>query len=138
MWSRVTSYLLERIPLANQEAPNGPLVFPLDDEDWILELTSDGKLLCQSGYALDDMKSLLSDGTAEDLGSDELAKQAKFYLQQTVSKHRPFLQREAFQERMEMNEEYVAMFFEREVDFQDLSKLENLINLYRQRFRPST
>ena len=74
----------------------GSLSFDVDDEDWLLEVTPQGLLVCQSGYDLDDMKSVLSDGTAEDLGSDELAKQAKFYLQQTVSKHRARLIRDGF------------------------------------------
>ncbi|MYA28897.1 MAG: hypothetical protein F4Z24_06275 [Nitrospira sp. SB0666_bin_27] len=80
------------------------------------------------------MQSLLSDGTAEDLGSDELAKQAKFYIQQVVSKYRERLVEDGFSERVEMNDEYVAVFFERPVDFNNLSELEQLITRYRRQF----
>ena len=81
------------------------------------------------------MQSLLSDGTAEDLGSDELAKQTKFYIQQLVAKHRDRLKQDGFTERMEMNDDYVAVFFERRVDLKNLSKLDHLIAQYQQQFR---
>ena len=93
-----------------------------------------GLFVCQAGYALEDMQSLLSDGTAEDLGSDELAKQAKFYIQQVVSKYRERLVEDGFSERVEMNDEYVAVFFERPVDFNNLPELEQLITRYRRQF----
>ena len=103
----------------------------------LLEITPEGKLICQAGYMLEDMESILSDGTAEDLGSDELAKQAKFYLQQTVSKHRKRLQTEGFSERTEMNDEYVAMMFERLVDLGNLPSLKTSIQRYRSQFSNS-
>ena len=83
---------------------------------------------------LEDMQSILSDGTAEDLGSDELAKQAKFYLQQTVSKYRRRLTTYGFTERTEMNDEYVAIMYERSVDFTDLPALAKMIQDYRSHF----
>ena len=70
-------------------------------------------------------------------GSDELAKQAKFYLQQTVSKHRKRLTNEGFTERTEMNDEYVAMMFERSVDFTDLPTVAKSITQYRSQFSAS-
>lgn len=110
------------------------MTLELDDEDWQLEITPAGLFVCQAGYALEDMQSLLSDGTAEDLGSDELAKQAKFYIQQVVSKYRDRLVEDGFSERVEMNDEFVAVFFERPVDFDNLSELEQLITRYRRQF----
>ena len=46
------------------------------------------QLFCQYGVAIEDVMSLLSDGTPEDLGTDEIAKQAKYFIQPAVSKFR--------------------------------------------------
>ncbi len=134
-WQSVESHLKKTVPGFVQYETGGALTLELDDEDWQLEVTPQGQLICQAGYALEDMQSLLSDGTAEDLGSDELAKQTKFYIQQLVAKHRDRLKQDGFTERMEMNDDYVAVFFERRVDLKNLSKLDHLIAQYQQQFR---
>ena len=133
-WQHVQDRLKQIDSSFMQYEPGGALTLELDDEDWQLEITPAGLLVCQAGYALEDMQSLLSDGTAEDLGSDELAKQAKFYIQQVVAKYRDRLISDGFSERVEMNDEYVAVFFERPVDFDNLLELEHLIARYRQQF----
>ena len=61
----------------------------LGSDGWLLELTPDGRLLCQMGMEIEDIMSLMSEGTPEDLGTDEVAKQAKYYLQPAVAKFRP-------------------------------------------------
>ncbi|GJL53904.1 MAG: hypothetical protein NPIRA02_10360 [Nitrospirales bacterium] len=134
-WTQVRSYLLEHVPGWSPTQPEEPLTLQLDDDDWLLEVTPDGVLSVQAGYLLEDMQSILSDGTAEDLGSDELAKQAKFYLQQMVSKHRKRLTSEGFTERTEMNDEFVAMMFERPLDFTDLPAITASIQLHRSKFQ---
>ena len=102
-WHEARSSLLTDIPGWFESQETEPLTLSLPDEDWLLEITPDGRLVCVAGYDLDDMKSMLSEGTPEDLGSDELAKQVKFFLQQTTSKYRRKLLAEGFTERMEMN-----------------------------------
>ena len=129
-WEQAREFLKKSFPNCQQSDPSGPLTFDLKNEEWNLEISSNGILVCQSGYDLEDMKSILSDGTAEDLGSDELAKQAKFYLQQTVSKYRNRLKQDGLTERTEMTDEYVAVMFEREIDFEQLDELEQLIRRY--------
>ena len=136
-WDHARNFLIEKFSTSSQVTSVGSVSFDVDDEDWLLEVTPQGLLVCQSGYDLDDMKSVLSDGTAEDLGSDELAKQAKFYLQQTVSKYRARLIQDGFTERIEMNDEYVAMMFERSVNLDHLENLEQVIRRYQARFSSS-
>ena len=127
LWPQARTYLVDKIPgWLDINSPDS-LTLALPNEDWLLEITADGKLVCMAGYDMEDMKSMLSDGTPEDLGSDELAKQAKFYLQQTVSKHRPKLMSQGFTERIEMNESYVAAHYERPVDFAKLADLHDQI-----------
>ena len=137
-WESARSCLLQIKPAFSQDDPSGALTLQLDDEEWLLEVTPTGQLICQAGYMLDDMKSLLSDGTAEDLGSDELAKQAKFYLQQSTSKYRNQLKADGFKERVEMNDEYVAVFFEQMIDLEALDTLEKTIQHYCSLFQPKS
>lgn len=133
-WDQAQNHLKKTYPGFVQYEAGGALTLELDDEDWQLEVTPQGLLICQAGYALEDMQSLLSDGTAEDLGSDELAKQAKFYIQQVVEKYRDRLKQDGFAERTEMNDDYVAVFFERSVNLENLTELDQLISRYRQQF----
>ncbi|MEE8125901.1 MAG: hypothetical protein V3T42_08820 [Nitrospirales bacterium] len=127
-WDLARTYLVAEFSGWLDASPTtDALTLPLADEDWLLEVTQDGHLVCVAGYDLDDMKSLLSEGTPEDLGTDELAKQAKFYLQQTIAKHRHKLLAEGFTERIEMNDSYVAAHFERAIDLEALSKLRTQI-----------
>jgi hypothetical protein len=137
LWPQARTYLVNEIHGWLDSHSTEALTLPLPDEDWLLEITPDGKLVCMAGYDLEDMKSMLSDGTPEDLGTDELAKQAKFYLQQTVSKHRPTLIRQGFTERIEMNDSYVAAHYERPVDFEKLSDLHLQIKTCLTWFSPS-
>jgi hypothetical protein len=137
LWDQAQAYLKKTYPKFVQYEASGALTLELDDEDWQLEITPQGMLICQAGYSLEDMESLLSDGTPEDLGSDELAKQAKFYIQQVVSKYRNRLKQDGFTERTEMTDEYVAILFERHVDLDNLPSLDELINRYQKQFMAS-
>ncbi|MDR4482479.1 MAG: hypothetical protein R3B95_04410 [Nitrospirales bacterium] len=128
LWPEAKNSLVKEIQGWMDIHSTDALTLPLPDEDWLLEITADGKLVCMAGYDMEDMKSMLSDGTPEDLGTDELAKQAKFYLQQTVSKYRSKLMHLGFTERIEMNESHVAAYYERPVDFRHLVDLHQQIN----------
>ena len=137
-WPATRSSLLADIPGWFDSHETEPLTLSLPDEDWLLEITPDGRLVCVAGYDLDDMKSMLSDGTAEDLGSDELAKQVKFFLQQTTSKYRRRLMAEGFTERMEMNDDFVAAHFEQDVDLREVLEIRQKIHTCQSWFRPSS
>jgi len=126
-WSEARTTLAKAFPQLYELEPNGPLALDLGTDGWLLEIKPDGKLLCQYGVAMDDVMSLMSEGTPEDLGTDEVAKQAKYFIQPAVSKFRPLLLQSGFSEQTEMTEEYVAVTFEREVDFGNLSKVQDLM-----------
>lgn len=126
-WKDARTTLSKVFPQLYELEPDGPLALDLGPDGWLLEIKPEGKLLCQYGVAMDDVMSLMSEGTPEDLGTDEVAKQAKYFIQPAVSKFRPLLLQSGFSEQTEMNEEYVAVSFEREVDFGNLSKVQDLM-----------
>ena len=134
VWEDTLAFLVKTFPQSEVSDSSESLTIELPNEEWVLEIMSNGTLALQSGYDLEDMKSILSAGTAEDLGSDELAKQAKFYLQQTVSKYRNRLKQEGFEERVEMTDEYVAMMYERQINMSQLHELEKTVRRYQSFF----
>lgn len=127
LWTETRRTLTKAFPQLYELEPGGPLALDLGNDGWLLEIKPEGKLLCQFGVAIDDVMRLMSDGTPEDLGTDEVAKQAKFFIQPAVSKFRPLLLQSGFSEQSELNEEYVAATFERAIDFQNLPKVQDLM-----------
>lgn len=117
-WDQTRSRLLAAVPQFYELEPGGALALDLGDDGWLLEVRPDGQLLCQHGIAMDDVKSLMCDGTTEDLGTDEVAKQAKYFLGPAVSKMRPALLKAGFAEQTDMNDDYVAITFLKGLDFQ--------------------
>jgi hypothetical protein len=115
-WAALKASLAATYPQMIELEAGGPLAMDLGSDGWLLELTPEGQLLCQYGMAIDDVMTLLSDGTPEDLGTDEIAKQAKYYIQPAVSKYRAILLKSGFSEQSEITDEYVAARFERNVD----------------------
>ncbi len=126
-WAALRASLASTFPQLLELGAGGALSMDLGSDGWLLELMPDGRLLCQYGVAIDDVMTLLSDGTPEDLGTDEIAKQAKYFIQPAVSKYRALLLTSGFSEQTEMNEEYVAVRFERSVDVTNPMAVQDLM-----------
>lgn len=126
-WIQLRANLKRSFPQFYELEPDGPLVMDLGDDGWLLEVRSDGKVLCQYGVAMDEVMALMSEGTPEDLGTDEVAKQAKYFLQPAVSKYRALLLQSGFVEETEMTDEFVAVTFARGADLENLAKVEDLL-----------
>ena len=126
-WAQVRAALTQSVPQFYELEPGGALALDLGGDGWLLEVRPDGQVLCQYGVSMEDVKSLMSDGTPEDLGTDEIAKQAKYFIQPAVAKFRALLLQSGFVEELDMNEDYVAVTFQRSVDFQNLSSVHGLV-----------
>ncbi len=126
-WVALKGSLAPTFPQLQEFEAGGGLSMELGSDGWLLELTPDGQLLCQYGMAIDDVMALLSDGTPEDLGTDEIAKQAKYYIQPAVSKYRAILLKSGFSEQTEITDEYVAARFERSVDVTNPTAVQDLM-----------
>ncbi len=126
-WTQLRAELVRSFPRFYELEADGPLVMDLGEDGWLLEVKPEGKVLCQYGVAMEDVMALMSEGTPEDLGTDEVAKQAKYFLQPAVSKYRALLLQSGFIEETEMTDEFVAVTFAREADLQNRTKLEDLL-----------
>ena len=127
VWGRLCASLVRTFPQFYTIETLGPLLMDLGDDGWILEVKPDGVVVCQYGVAMDEVMALMSEGTAEDIGTDEAAKQAKYFIQPAVSKFRPLLLRSGFAEETDINDEFVAVTFTRAVDMENPAKVEDLI-----------
>lgn len=125
-WQALRAALTKAFPQLIEAEPDGALSMELGSDGWLFELTPDGRVLCQYGISMDDVRSLTSDGTTEDLGTDELAKQAKYFIQPAVSKYRQVLLQSGFSEQTDMNDEFVAVTFERKMDLADPANVQGL------------
>lgn len=134
-WEETRSKLMQSEPAFYELEPGGSLALSLGDEAWMLEVTPDGRVICQTGMDMEDIQNLLSTGTPEDLGTDELAKQAKYYLQPAVTKYRKMLIGAGFEENTEMNDQYVAATFQRVVDFARLDEVQQAVKWCRERIK---
>ncbi len=126
-WAKLRADLLGSFPKFYELEPDGPLVMDLGTDGWLLEVRPDGRVLCQYGMAMDEVMVLMSEGTPEDLGTDEVAKQAKYFLQPAVAKYRALLLQSGFVEETEMTDDFVAVTFARDADLQNRAKLEDLL-----------
>lgn len=127
VWPRLRAELMRAFPQLYELEPGGALAMDLGTDGWLLEVRPEGTVLCQYGIAMDDVMALMSDGTPEDLGTDEVAKQAKYFIQPAVGKYRALLLQSGFSEETEMNEEFVAATFARPVDVTNPSKVQDLM-----------
>ncbi len=127
VWPQLRTALMRAFPQLYELEPGGALAMDLGSDGWLLEVKPEGIVLCQYGVAMDDVMALMSDGTPEDLGTDEVAKQAKYFIQPAVEKYRGLLLQSRFTEALEMNEEFVAATFAREVDISNPSKVQDLM-----------
>lgn len=126
-WTQFRTELVQSFPQLYELEPNGPLAMDLGEDGWLLEIRPEGKVLCQYGVAMDEVMALMSEGTPEDLGTDEVAKQAKYFIQPAVSKYRTLLLQSGFVEETEMTDEFVAVTFARPIDLQNRAKVEDLL-----------
>ena len=126
-WPQLRADLKRSFPPFYELEPDGPLLMDLGGDGWLLEVRPDGRVLCQYGVAMDEVIPLMSEGTPEDLGTDEVAKQAKYFLQPAVSKYRALLLQSGFVEETEMTDEFVAVTFARGADLENLAKVEDLL-----------
>lgn len=126
-WLQLCAVLRRTFPQFNTIEEDGTLIMDLGSDGWLLEVKPDGRVMCQYGVAMDEVLALMSEGTAEDIGTDEAAKQAKYFIQPAVSKFRPLLVQSGFAEETDINDEFVAVTFTRIVDVENPAKAEHLI-----------
>ena len=88
-WEETRSKLMHSEPAFYELEPGGSLALSLGDEAWMLEVTPDGRVICQTGMDMDDIQSLLSTGTPEDFARIVASDYAKWGPIVTASGFKP-------------------------------------------------
>ena len=127
-WTSFRTEIMRVYPDFYELEPGGAIVMNLGTSGWMLELQPVARLLCQVGVDLEELRTLLSGNTAEDLSSDELQRVAKDHLRGAVQQHKATLVEAGFQEKTDVEEEFMAITFERPIDFHDLGQINQTID----------
>jgi hypothetical protein len=99
------------------------ILIPVETEDCLVELHSDGRLSCQFGVDMEELRTLLAGDTTEDIAEDELQRVARDHLRPLFKKYRSILIANGFEETIDATEEYYAIGFVKSVDLPDRNRV---------------
>ena len=115
------------------QAGERSILISVEKADCLIEVGGDNKISCQFGVDMEELRTLLSGGTTEDIASDELQRVARDHLRPSFQKYRPKLSEKGFEETVDATEEYYAISFVKSVDLSDpdavVTQLQDCLNL---------
>ena len=111
-WLRQVKALLDQEGISVQETgtDEGAVYFGWD-EGCALHLGADGVLTCSFKIDLEDLRTLISGDTTEDLSEDELCRVAREELRPVVDRHRWRFRQAGFEEGIESDRDQYAIVF---------------------------
>ena len=92
------------------------LLLVLPETDCLVELFSDGRLACQFGVDMEEMRNLLTGDQTEDMADDELVRVARYHLKPIVDRYRAALLKQGFEEGIEATPDHYAITFQTRLD----------------------
>lgn len=95
------------------------ILLPVDQADCVIEVTESGKLSCQFGIDMQELRTLVSGPGNEDIAEDELQRVARDHLRPFSRKFGPGLRELGFEETVDTAAEHYAISFEKPVDLGD-------------------
>jgi len=94
----------------------GSLLLNLPEADCLVELFGDGRLACQFGVDMEEMRNLLTGDQTEDMADDELVRVARYHLKPIVDRYRAALLREGLEEGVDATSDHYAIVFQAVLD----------------------
>lgn len=94
----------------------GSLLLAAAEANCLVELFSDGRLACQFGVDMEEMRGLLTGDQTEDMADDELVRVARYHLRPIVDRYRAALLKEGLEETVEATPDYYAISFQIRLD----------------------
>ncbi|MBI5197565.1 MAG: hypothetical protein HZA19_03040 [Nitrospirae bacterium] len=95
------------------------LLIETREADCVVELYPDGRLACQFGVDMEEMRNLLTGEQTEDMADDELVHVARYHLKPLLDRYRPVFLRAGFTEEVDANTDYYAVAFRINLDLSD-------------------
>jgi hypothetical protein len=107
-------------PFEYMRQPEGDsILLPVEKADCLLELWAGGKLSCQFGVDMEELRILVAGSSNEDIAEDELQRVARDHLRPRFQKFRAPLLAQGFEEVVETTEHSYAVSFNKSVDLSD-------------------
>lgn len=100
------------------EAHDGGLSFAAAGGDCLVELDPAGRVLCQFGIDLDELRDLIAGSATEDLGDDELQRAARYHLVTLTSRYQPRFKAAGFDESYDVTGDHAVIVFSHPIDLQ--------------------
>ena len=110
------------------------LLFSIEKADCVVELWGNGRLTCQFGVDMEELRTLLAGSATEDIAEDELQRVARDHLRPICQRYRSMLIAQRFEETVETTEQYYAISFLKSVDLQNssgvMTQLQDCLRLF--------
>ncbi len=91
--------------------------FTAAEGECLVEVDPSGRVLCQFGIDLDELRDLIAGAATEDLGDDELQRAARYHLQTVTRRYqRPFIA-SGFTEEYDVTADHAVISFTHPVDY---------------------
>jgi hypothetical protein len=92
------------------------LSFEAAKGECLVEVDPAGRVLCQFGIDLDELRDLIAGASTEDLGDDELQRAARYHLQTLCQPYQNKLKAAGFEEEYDVTDEHAVISFTHPVD----------------------
>jgi hypothetical protein len=106
------------------------LLLVLPESDCLVELYSNGRLACQFGVDMDEMRNQLTGSQTEDMADDELVRVARYHLKPIVDRYRAALLKQGFEEGIEATQDHYAITFQTQLDISNPEKAVHQVAQY--------
>ena len=92
------------------------LTFSAAAGDCLVEVSPSGRVLCQFGIDLDELRDLIAGSATEDLGDDELQRAARYHLQTLAKRYQGRFLAAGFAEEYEVTSDHAVISFTHPID----------------------
>jgi len=91
--------------------------FTAAEGECLVEVDPAGRVLCQFGIDLDELRDLIAGSATEDLGDDELQRAARYHLQTLTKRYQGRFLASGFTEEYDVTADHAVISFTHPVDF---------------------
>ena len=91
--------------------------FTAAEGECLVEVDPAGRVLCQFGIDLDELRNLIAGAATEDLGDDELQRAARYHLQTLTKRYQGRFLASGFAEEYDVTADHAVISFTHPVDY---------------------
>jgi hypothetical protein len=116
-----------------RQAEGESVLYRADKADCVIELWDSGRLTCQFGIDMEELRNLVSGSGNEDIAEDELQRVARDHLRPLSRRYGPGLKELGYEEIVDTAEHHYAISFEKTLNLSDppavLSEIQGCLSI---------